>query len=498
MIKIRSSGILLPVQSLASKFGIGDLGPAAREFAQFLHAAGQHVWQILPVTPTEAQHGHSPYHSPSAFAFNPLLISPEQMAEHGFISKADLDQLPEIAASPGKIAYGAAWEVKKDLLARAFELHRKDPDFEAFCQQHAHWLNDYAMFSVLTRQYRNRFWHQWPPGLVRREPGTLAAAARQLAEPISWTCFLQYLFYRQWTDLREFCTRHNVGIMGDMPIYVPLHSADVWCRTELFKLDPEFQPVVVSGVPPDYFSDTGQLWGHPVYDWQIHEKQGFDWWISRIGHHLDLFDILRIDHFRGLVAAWEVPAADTTALNGKWHPVPVHSFFRALHQRFSCLPLVAEDLGNITADVREVMAQYDLPGMRVLVFGFNDDPSGNPNAPHNVDPAGLVYTGTHDTNTAAGWFENEATEIAQKRASAYFGANLTPATFARMLVRAAMMSPARLCILPIQDILALGQEARINHPATQKNNWLWRLTPNQLTAEEASRQLNLTRIYGRY
>jgi 4-alpha-glucanotransferase len=298
MMKTRSSGILLPVQSLPSNFGIGDLGPAAREFVQFLHAAGQHVWQILPVTPTEAEHGHSPYHSPSAFAFNPLLISPEQMAEHGFISRADLPAPVKTTQSPDRIDYDAAWAARKDLFSRAFELHRKDSDFAAFCEKNAYWLHDYALFDVLARQYRASCWQKWSPGLVRRRPDALAAAARQMTEPVARACFLQYLFYRQWTDFRDFCAQHQIRVMGDMPIYVPLQSADVWRQPHLFNLDQDFSPVAVSGVPPDYFSSTGQLWNHPVYNWEAHEKQEFDWWVRRIQHHLHLFDLLRVDHFR--------------------------------------------------------------------------------------------------------------------------------------------------------------------------------------------------------
>ncbi len=502
MMKIRSSGILLPIQSLPSRFGIGDLGPEARGFVRFLHAAGQQVWQILPVTPTAAGHGHSPYHSPSAFAFNPLLISPEQLAEDGFVSGNDLpddfqpDKMQDQQPSD-RIDYPRAWATREPLFLKAFELHRKDPDFEAFCEQNRYWLHDYALFSVLTRHFKDRYWRQWPRALARREPGALAGASREFSEPIARACFLQYLFYRQWTDFRRFCSRHHIRLMGDMPIYVPLHSADTWCRPELFRLDENFRPECVSGVPPDYFSDTGQLWGHPVYNWEAHEKSGFDWWARRIRHHLNLFDILRIDHFRGLVASWEVPADETTALNGKWREAPVHAFFNTLHKRLSCLPLVAEDLGYITADVREVMRHYDLPGMRVLVFGFSDDPARNPNAPHNVEKTSVVYTGTHDTNTARGWFESEASDTDRKRACAYFGTQLDAKNFARLLVRIAMMSPANLCILPLQDLLCLGEQARINHPARKKGNWLWKLAPGQLNSNTGARLANLTKIYGR-
>jgi 4-alpha-glucanotransferase len=492
--KIRTSGILLPIQSLASRFGIGDLGPAAREFVRFLYAAGQHVWQILPVTPTEEKHDHSPYHSPSAFAFNPLLISPEQMAQDGFISQSDL---PKPVKQSDQIDYKAAWTARKKLFEKAFDLHKNEPEFKNFCNQNKYWLEDFALFSELNRQYAGRTWPKWSPGLASRDPEALDAADREMSDHTEFICFIQYLFFRQWKALKAFCEDHQVRIMGDMPIYVPFHSADVWANPHLFKLDDQFNPTAVSGVPPDYFSETGQLWGHPVYDWQAHENQNFDWWVFRIAHHLNLFDMLRIDHFRGLVAYWQVPAGHTTALKGKWEKAPANAFFNTLHRRLSCLPLVAEDLGYITPDVREVMSRYDLCGMRVLVFGFSDDPAQNPNAPHNVEKNSIVYTGTHDTNTARGWFENEASDNEVKRARLYFGANLTPKTFANLLVRAAMMSSARLCILPAQDILTLGENARINNPGLRHNNWLWRLVPEQLTPATAKSLALLTKIYGR-
>ncbi|MFP4667409.1 MAG: 4-alpha-glucanotransferase [Desulfobacterales bacterium] len=496
--KIRTSGILLPVQSLPSKYGIGDLGPAAFEFAGFLYEAGQHIWQILPLTPTSSEKGHSPYHSLSAFAFNPLLISPEQMAEQGLISKNDLQNKTDQPADSDQIDYEFAWAFKKDLLLKAFDLHKKDPGFKDFCNKNKYWIKDYALFCILTDQYKDRFWPKWPPGLAFRDRKALKTASEKFSDQITRICFFQYVFYLQWTALKSFCSNHEIRIMGDMPIYVPFHSADVWCRPRLFKLDKNLNPTAVSGVPPDYFSDTGQLWGHPVYNWEAHKQEKFNWWTSRISHHLDLFDMLRIDHFRGLVAYWEVPANETTALNGKWVKAPAHEFLKTLHRRLFCLPLVAEDLGYITPDVREIMSLYDLPGMRVLVFGFSDPPGQNPNAPHNVEKNTIVYTGTHDTNTARGWFENEATETAKKHACLYFGANLTGKTFANVLVRTAMMSPASTCILPIQDILALPQHARINHPARQKGNWLWKLTPGLLTPSLAAGLARLTKIYGRY
>lgn len=495
--KIRTSGLLLPIQCLPGRFGIGDLGPAAREFVDFLNAAGQHVWQILPVNPTLSGRSHSPYFSPSAFAFNPLLISPEQMVSDGLITKKDLVNIEKPASPADRIDYNGAAAVKKRLFVKAFKGYRRDRGFHDFCVRNAFWIDDYALFTVLSLQDKGRSWRYWPSGLRSRDPAELKSAADRFADQTAYIRFLQYVFSIQWEHLKSFCRSRGVQLMGDMPIYVPYHSADTWCRPELFKLDAQKRPSAVSGVPPDYFSSTGQRWGHPVYQWEAHQETGFEWWMQRIRHNLALFDYLRIDHFRGLVAYWEIPAGEKTAVNGQWRKVPTADFFRTLLRNIPCPPLIAEDLGVITADVRETMRRYHLPGMRVLVFGFGGDPSENPNAPHHVGLDCAVYTGTHDTNTARGWFEQEASGAGRELAARYFGKPLTGPEFARELIRAAMVSPAWLSVIPVQDLLELGAEARINNPGRPRGNWLWRLQPDAVNAGVGRWLHGLTRLYGR-
>lgn len=493
--KIRSSGILLPVSSLPSVHGIGDIGPEANRFVDFLEDAGQTVWQVLPINPTLAANSHSPYHSPSAFAFNPLLISPALLLGDGLLEKADLTDMPIF--STGTIDYNAGENHKHHLLQKAFARFRPDQKFADFCATHAHWLDDYALFTALTNHYKQSKWHLWPKPIRNREPDALRTASRKLSDTIFFIRFVQYQFYKQWRDLKQRSNAKGISIMGDLPIYAPHESADTWAHPYLFKLDSDMRPTAVSGVPPDYFSATGQHWGHPVYRWQMHVETGFDWWIRRIRHNLDLFDHLRIDHFRGLVAYWEIPAGQQTAVKGKWIKAPARQFFTALFKQFPYPPIIAEDLGYITADVREVVREYDIPGMRVLVFGFDENPGANPNAPHNIDQNCVVYTGTHDTNTARGWFEEEAGESGRKRVFSYFGRHMTAVEFTRELIRTAFMSRARRCIIPMQDLLCLGSEARINRPGSPSGNWRWQLEEGQIDAVSASRLREMTKIFGR-
>lgn len=492
---IRSSGILLPIQSLASRSGIGDLGPEAHRFIAFLHDAGQHVWQILPVNPTLPRYGHSPYHSPSAFAFNPLLIDPFQLVTDGFLKKGDIQDL--LPAETSRVDYGAAARIKEPLFRRAHERFRPDTRFADFCRQNAAWIEDYALFAALGHHFQTDKWHRWPEPLRNRNADALEAAKNRFSRSMSFTRFVQYLFYRQWTAFKKRCNDMGIQIMGDLPVYVPHESADVWAHPNLFKLDAHMRPHAVSGVPPDYFSKTGQRWGHPVFRWTAHRETGFNWWMRRIRHNLGLYDYLRIDHFRGLVAYWEIPADETTAENGKWIKSPARAFFNTLFQQVPCPAIVAEDLGYITAEVREIIREYKIPGMRVLVFGFTDPPAENPNAPHNVDPNSVVYTGTHDTNTARGWFDDEAGKTGRTRVFNYFGRNMTPQAFVDTLIRTALMSPAWLCITPMQDLLGLGSEARINRPGSEAGNWQWRLAREQVNASLAAKLRQMTETFGR-
>jgi len=495
---IRASGVLLPIFSLPSPFGIGDLGPWACRFADMLSDAGQHVWQILPLNPTLYAHGDSPYHSPSAFAFNPLLISPEWMADDGFIEKKDLNVaggFPE-----GRIDYRTARQVKEGLLDKALtEFRQSGPNavFERFCHQNAGWLDDFALFEALRGYFEGTPWNRWSSEIRDRAPEALHAFSEKLSHDVLDIKFLQFLFFTQWRKFKQYCNERSIHIFGDIPIYIPHDSADVWTHPDLFKLDPEKNPVVVSGVPPDYFSAAGQLWGHPVYHWEMHRKRRYDWWIRRLSHNLTLLDYIRIDHFRGLVAYWEVPAGEKTAVNGRWVPVPTKDFIDEMLRTFPCLPIIAEDLGYITADVREIMNTYRFPGMRLLVFGFADAFPDNPNAPHNIPQNSVVYTGTHDTNTVGGWFEEEATRADKHQLFRYLGRRVSSNELPWELIRLALMSPARLSIIPMQDILSLGSEARMNRPAGALGNWQWRLTKNQMESAPMDRLRELTKLYDR-
>jgi 4-alpha-glucanotransferase len=494
----RSSGVLLPIFSLPSRFGIGDLGPGAFRFVDFLHAAGQRIWQILPLNPTEGAFGHSPYHSVSCFAFNPLLISPELLAAEGLIDPADLKRrrrLPE-----ERVDYTAEVAFKRRLLEKAcrrFRAHAPDPDYERFCGENAFWIDDYALFSALAAHHTGVAWDRWPTKAHSRSSVEIRRLRRELYDPIENLKIEQYLFYRQWLNLRRYCGEKHIHLFGDIPIYVPFHSADVWAHRQLFKLDRFHRPLAVSGVPPDYFSADGQLWGHPVFNWESHQLTRFDWWFRRIAHQMAVFDAVRIDHFRGLVAYWEVAAGKRTAKHGRWVKVPSDDFFSELQRRFVSLPLVAEDLGYITADVRETMQRCGLPGMRVLMFGFSGDPASDPNALHNIAEHCVVYTGTHDNNTVRGWFEKEASAGEKRRLSLISGRHIGAREAAWELIRLAMLSSARWAIIPVQDLLELGAAARTNTPGQPRGNWVWRMTAKQLDALPIKRLLELTTSFGR-
>jgi len=494
----RSSGVLLPIASLPSHFGIGDLGPSAFRFVDFLNAAGQRVWQVLPLNPTEGAFGHSPYHSASCFALNPLLISPEMLVEEGWVDRTDLPlqrRWPQ-----GRVDYAAAARFKRDLLQKACRRFRQRPpdaDYQRFCTENAVWIDDYALFSALSSRNRKIAWDRWPAEVRSRRPSEMRRLRKGLQETIEALKIEQYLAYRQWQALRTYCRRKSVLLFGDLPVYVPFHSADVWSHRALFKLDRRHRPTAVSGVPPDYFSAAGQLWGHPVYDWEAHRQTRFAWWCRRIAYQISLFDAVRIDHFRGWVAYWDVPAGATTAKDGRWVDVPSDDFLSELRRRFVALPLVAEDLGHITADVRETMRRYGFPGMRVLMFGFSGNPAENPNAAQNIPEHCVVYTGTHDNNTVRGWFETEASTAEKQRLMLVAGKRMMAREAPAELVRLAMLSPARWAIFPVQDLLALGAAARLNTPGRVRDNWAWRLTPKQFDSLPVARLLEWTTAFGR-
>ncbi|MCU0596140.1 MAG: 4-alpha-glucanotransferase [Desulfobacterota bacterium] len=498
MLKQRGSGVLLHFTSLPSPFGIGDFGPWAYRFADFLAQAKQSYWQCLPLNPTEILHGNSPYHSMSAFGFNPLLISPELLVQEGILSEDDLQPLPSF--SRDRVDFGLAVPYKHKLLTLAYDRFRNEKthrEYRDFCSEHASWLDDFALFVALKEEFQGRPWNEWPDALRDRDPEALRHAKERRADRIQEQKFFQFLFFKQWSSLKKYCTARGIQVIGDVPIYVVHDSADVWRHPDLFHLDRKKQPVTVAGVPPDYFSKTGQLWGNPVYRWEALQSTGYEWWMERIRHNLNLFDVVRVDHFRGFMAYWEVPANETVAVNGQWVDAPGMDFFGRLTAVLPHPPILAEDLGTITPDVWAAMEHFGFPGMKVLLFAFDESLPRNAYAPHHHTKNAVVYTGTHDNNTARAWFEKEADEAVRGRLSRYIGREITADNVHRELIRLAMMSVADTAILPMQDLLGLGEWARMNRPARQEGNWQWRLVPEQVTAPLAKELLEWTELYGR-
>ena len=493
---VRTSGVLLHPTSLPGRFGIGDMGPEAYRFADRLAAAGQQYWQILPANPGDPGHDHSPYHSVSAFAGEPLWISPEILARQGWLPAQDLGAPP--AFPDGRVAFGQVRDFKQRLLQKAFARFEGGMQRDAvvhFARQ-SPWISDFGLFRVLTGRY-GAPWSQWPEPLRDRKPEALKAARRRFSDLLRREVFLQYLFFGQWQALKDYGNRRGVQFIGDMPIYLPFHSAEVWCDPHLYRLNADKTPSVVSGVPPDYFSRTGQLWGHPLYDWEAMAEDGFHWWVRRTGHNLALFDRLRIDHFRGWVACWQVPAGAKTAEGGTWAPVPGDRLLDRLARRFACLPLIAEDLGTITADVRETMTRFQLPGMRVLQFAFGGDFPDGAFLPHRYVRNCVAYTGTHDNNTVCGWFASEAADRERKNLARYLGREPDPKQVHWEMIRLAMASVADTAVVPLQDLLGLDERARMNRPAGGGGNWRWRAPEDPLPEKAAARFEEMTRNYGR-
>ncbi|MFW6110545.1 MAG: 4-alpha-glucanotransferase [Thermoproteota archaeon] len=490
----RSSGIHLHIASLPSNFGIGDLGPKSFEFIELLYETKQNFWEILPVTPTREELGNSPYLGGSSFAGNTLLISPDLLEEE------DLLNLSDSHPTQGpQIDYDLAREVKHKMMKQAFKKFQENfqdykYEFDTFCSENKRWLGNYTLYKTL-RENIGKPWYLWPPPLRDREGEALATRRRRFKESIDFHRFEQFIFYRQWSKLKKFCNDRGVKIIGDLPFYVNHDSADAWVHPEMFKLDEEKQPLFLSGVPPDYFSDTGQLWGTPVYDWERLRDTGFQWWIDRIRHQLEMFDALRLDHFRGFSAYWQVPGEAETAEEGSWEEVPTHDFFKALARYLPTLPFVAEDLGVITADVRETRNSLEIPGMKVLLFAFDGSPD-NPYLPHNHTRNSVVLTGTHDTNTVKGWFLESSSETRQFL-NDYLGRKPSEKEISWELIRLAMSSVSNLSLIPLQDVLSLGSEARMNYPDKSGNNWRWKVTDDQLEGDPFIRLKEMTETFGR-
>ncbi len=495
----RRSGILLHITSLPSPYGIGDFGATAYKFVDFLAETRQSLWQILPLNPTCSVYGNSPYSSYSAFAGNHIMISLDLLAQDGLLTKSDIGG--HMTFHDDRVDYESVTAYKEKALRTAYKnIHRKlgkDFEFERFCNENAHWLEDYAVFVVLKEYFQGIIWSDWPEDLRNRKESVLRDWKEKLKDRILMEKFFQYLFFKQWFALKKYCNSKHIQIIGDIPIYVTYDSADVWAKPEIFKLNEARMPTFVAGVPPDYFSKTGQLWGNPVYNWNILKETGYSWWLRRIEDNLKLFDIVRLDHFRGFVSYWEVPSDEKTAINGMWVDAPVKDFFDTLYKHFPSLPIIAEDLGIITPDVREIMEMFGIPGMKVLLFAFGDDLPINPYTLHNHIKHSIVYTGTHDNNTIKGWFKNEVSSADRKRIHDYLGREISEDTIHREIIRLAMMSVANMVVIPMQDILGLGEKSRMNLPATSKNNWTWRLLPEQITPALIKELTETTVIYGR-
>lgn len=494
--RFRGSGVLLHITSLPSPYGIGDLGPEAYRFVDFLSENKQSYWQILPLSMTDPIFGNTPYNSISAFAGNSLLISPALLMVEGFLYKEDTEPVPSFKAD--KINYPAVTAYKDKLLDKAYERFRdksKDSDYDRFCSMNDFWLDDFTLFKSIKAEQRGLVWSSWPQVLKDKQKEEIDKARDRLKDKIEREKFTQYIFFRQWGALRQRCNDRNIKVIGDIPIYVNYDSADVWSNPRIFKLDQNKQQISSAGVPPDYFSATGQLWGNPIYNWDVIRGSEYSWWIQRLGHVLGLVDVLRIDHFRGLIAYWEVPAGEKTAVNGKWTPAPAEDFLTRIFRHFRCISLIAEDLGIITADVREIMNKFGIPGMKVLLFAFGEGLPKNPYAPHNNIKNCVIYTGTHDNSTAKGWFEHEAQPEDKQRLSKYVGHEINAENVSWELIRLAMMSVADTAIIPMQDILGLGEDARMNHPSTTEGNYQWRMLPEQMKALGLLREM--TELYGR-
>lgn len=481
----RASGLLLHITSLPSKGGIGDLGPAAYAFADFLEAGKQRVWQVLPLGPTG--YGNSPYAALSAFAGNPLLISLELLADRGWIDRKRLGNLPEPSTS---VHFDDVVAAKTPLLEEAARnfLHKHDPAtwarYEAYTRTNWTWLEAYALYAVLRKKFKGDPWNAWPQELARRDPSALEKLRRTQGEDIAIQQILQFAFDDQWSALRAYCTQRGIKLIGDIAIFVNYDSADVWTRPDLFELDENLAPLRVAGVPPDYFSATGQRWGNPLYKWDMMRDSGFNWWIDRMRRAHSLYDIIRLDHFRGFEAYWAIPAANETAEHGEWVQAPGHELFESVGRALGDLPFIAEDLGFITPEVNALRNRFRLPGMAILQFGFGSR-KAHEYLPHRYTKNSVVYTGTHDNNTTQGWWDEEASKAEKSAARAYLGA--TSQNFVWAMIRAVETSVADTCIVPVQDLLSLPAASRMNLPSRAAGNWIWRCPENALTPDIAAK-----------
>jgi 4-alpha-glucanotransferase len=491
----RLTGILLHPTSLPARGGTGDFGPAAYEFLDFLASAHQGLWQVLPLGPPAK--GDSPYSSTSAFAGNPLLVSLERLAERGWIDRSKLELLPN---STGPIDYDRTHECKLPLVmegARKFldsasEAARSR--FERFCAENEWWLEDFVLYDALRSRYGGQPWNAWPPEVARRGAGALQNARLELVQETAVRRVVQFFFYQQWHALRFYCAQKSIRVVGDIAIFVDYDSADVWANRELFRLKDDLEPEAVSGVPPDAYSATGQRWGNPLYDWNAMRAQGYKWWVQRLRWATQTCDFIRLDHFRGFAQFWEIPATEPTAIHGRWVDGPRDELFNKLRQELGGLPFFAEDLGYITPDVHELRERHQIPGMAVLQFGFGD-PGAHAYLPHRLTADRVIYTGTHDNDTTLGWWKSGASDHERRAVESYVGNSENGINWA--LIRAAQASVASFSIVPLQDVLGLGSEARLNTPSVKTGNFRWRFQPGSLTRDLAERLAGLADVTDR-
>lgn len=504
----RSSGILLHPTSLPGPFGIGDMGPEAYRFADFLAETGQSWWQILPLGP--AGYGNSPYMCFSALGGSPVLISPELLVEEGLLDPSDIANPP--AFPKDRVDYGPVIDYKMSLLERSYRKFKEkwDPtypaDFFSFCEQNAFWLEDYVLFRALKADHDERVWTTWEKEATLRDSQTLVEFRGRLSEELQFGKYLEYIFIKQWQALRNYCHQKGINVIGDLPIYVAHDSAEVWANKELFYLDSETgEPIVVGGVPPDYFSATGQRWGNPLYRWDVMAQDGYQWWVNRFRTTFALVDLVRLDHFRGFEAYWEIPASESTAVNGQWEKGPGAVFFESMLAAISNFAVIVEDLGVITLEVDALRDQFGFPGMRILQMAFGNDPKAPEYRPHSHIRNCVAYTATHDHNTTVGWFTAEpGTETTQTReeveAERRYALEYLRTDGSEIhwdFIRVAMSSVANLCVFPLQDVFGLGSKYRMNTPGTTQGNWEWRFTKDMITPEIKVKLANLTRIYER-
>jgi 4-alpha-glucanotransferase len=500
MLKERSCGILLHITSLPSSYGIGDLGPEAYKFADFMLQSGLTYWQILPLNPVEGKSGYSPYSGLSAFAGNPMLISPELLLDEGYVQEQDLQHTAKF--NDQQVMFEPAISLKKELLEKAYKSFEKKATerqsglFKKFCHEHQEWLDDFADYMALKNYFGGQAWFEWPSDLRDREKNSLKEFRKKLKKSIRQEKFLQFVFFQQWQTLKLYCKDRGISFFGDIPFYVGYDSADVWANPEIFKLNEDKSLQAIAGVPPDYFSETGQLWGMPVFDWKKLKKTRYEWWLRRISHNLEMFDLIRLDHFRAFADYWEVPAGETTAINGSWKKGPRNRIFKKLLKRYPELPIIAEDLGDIDQPVYDLMDDFNLPGMKVLLFAFGEGMPQNNYIPHHHTENSVVYTGTHDNNTCLGWYQ-EADEADRKRLAQYLNRSLKENTVSSHMLRLAMSSVSKLCVIPMQDFLGLGKEAIMNVPSTANGNWLWRLEPEKADQKLARKIRGLLTLYDR-